>query len=107
MKKRASLLLGILLLVVGFASIATNLILNGTLNIGFNSTDFDHDVVFVKTETDGVASISEDGKSITYTAKSLTTVNEETSLTFWIKNKSTQYDADAVIECSHDTGSTL
>ena len=93
MKKKSLLFLSILLLVVGFASVATNLIINNTLNISFNNTFLD-DVVFIKTKTEGNASISEDGKTITYDAKKISAMNEETILTFWVKNKNTQYDAD-------------
>ena len=107
MKKKSLLILSILLLVVGFASVATNLIINNTLNIGFNNT-FLADVVFIKTESDGKFSISEDGKTITYDAKKISAINEETALTFWVKNKNTQYDADVTINCSlNDNSSDL
>ncbi len=107
MKKKSLLFLSILLLVVGFASVATNLIINNTLNIGFNNTFLD-DVVFIKAKTEGESSISEDGKTITYDAKKISNVNEETNLTFWVKNKNTQYDADVTINCSlNDISSNL
>ena len=107
MKKKSLLILSILLLVVGFASVATNMIINNTLNIGYNNTFLD-DVVFIKTKTDGTASISEDGKTITYDAKKISAMNEETNLTFWVKNKNTQYDADVTINCSlNDNSSDL
>ena len=105
MKRKSIIFLSILLLVIGFASVATNLIINNTLNIGFNNT-FLSDVVFIKTKTEGISQISEDGKTITYDAKKISALNEETSLTFWIKNKNTQYDADVTINCSLDDNSS-
>ncbi len=107
MKRKSIIFLSILLLVIGFASVATNLIINNTLNIGFNNTFLD-DVVFIKAKTEGIASISEDGKTITYDAKKISAMNEETILTFWVKNKNTQYDADVTINCSlNDNSSDL
>ncbi len=96
-----------MLLVIGFASVATNLIINNSLNIGYNNTFLD-DVVFVKTKSEGTASISEDGKTITYDAKKISNKDEETNLTFWVKNKNTQYDADVSINCElNNTSSNL
>ena len=107
MRKKTIMFFSIVLLVIGFASVATNLIINNTLNIGYNNTFLD-DVVFIKTESEGTASISEDGKTITYDAKKISAMNEETSLTFWVKNKNTQYDADVTINCSlNDNSSDL
>ncbi len=107
MGKKSLLVLSILLLVIGFASVATNLVINNTLNIGFNNIFLD-DVVFIKTETDGTASIDEDGKTITYDAKKISAIDEETMLTFWVKNKNTQYDANVTINCGlNDNSSNL
>ncbi len=105
MRRKSLLILSIVLLVVGFASVATNLIINNTLNIGYNNTFLD-DVVFIKAKTEGTASISEDGKTITYDAKKISAINEEATLTFWVKNKNTQYDADVTINCSLDNNSS-
>ncbi len=81
--------------------------INNTFNIGFNNTFLD-DVVFIKAKTEGESSISEDGKTITYDAKKISAINEETTLTFWVKNKNTQYDADVTINCNlNDNSSTL
>ena len=67
MRKKSLLVLSIMLLVIGSASVATNLIINSNLNIGYNNTFLD-DVVFIKAKTEGNASISEDVKTITYDA---------------------------------------
>ncbi len=101
MKKKSLLILSILLLVIGFATVTTNLIINNTLNIGFNNAFLDN-VIFINTKTDGKASISLNGKTISYEAKELTSINEENILTFWIKNENTQYDVEATISCSID-----
>ena len=107
MRKKSLLILSIVLLVIGFASVATNLIINNTLNIGYNNTFLD-DVVFIKSKTDGIANISEDGKTITYDAKKISVMNEEAILTFWVKNKNTQYDANVTINCElNDNSSDL
>ncbi len=107
MRKKSLIILSILLLVVGFASVATNLIMNASLKVGYNNT-FESDVVFIKTNTEGTAQISEDGKKITYDAKKISAMNEETNLTFWVKNKNTQYDADVTINCGlNEASSTL
>ena len=106
MRRKSIIFFSILLLVIGFASVATNLIINNTLNIGFNNTFLD-DVVFIKTKTEGTASISEDGKTITYDAKKISAINEETALTFWVKNKNTQYDADVTINCGLNEASSI
>ena len=107
MKKKGLFILSIMFLVIGFASVATNLIINSNLNIGYNNTFLD-EIVFIKSKTEGESSISEDGKTIIYNAKKISTMNEETNLTFWVKNKNTQYDADVTINCSlNDNSSTL
>ena len=107
MRKKSIIYFFAIALVIGFASVATNLIINSNLNIGYNSIFLD-DIVFIKTKTEGISQISEDGKTITYDAKKISNVNEETTLTFWVKNKNTQYDADVTINCSlNDNSSNL
>ncbi len=104
MKKKSIIYFFVIALVIGFASVTANLIINNTLNIGFNNAFLD-DVIFINTKTDGKASISLDGKTISYEAKELTNINEENTLTFWIKNENTQYDVEATISCSIDNAS--
>ncbi len=106
-RRNVGILIIVLVLTVGFAGIATNLLMNASLKVGYNSTFLD-DVVFIKTKTEGTAQISEDGKTITYDAKKISAMNEETILTFWVKNKNTQYDADVTINCGlNEVSSTL
>ena len=95
MKK--SMKVGIILLIVflsiGFATVATNLIINGSANIGANTDDFN--VYFSKavTEEGGTASISEDKKTITYSTTTLVNVGDKAELTYRVTNDSSQYDA--------------
>ncbi len=106
-RRNVSILIIVLVLTIGFAGIATNLVINSSLNVGYNDTFLD-DVVFIKTKTDGTASISEDGKRITYDAKKISSIGEETSLVFFVKNRNTQYDADVTINCGlNEASSTL
>ncbi len=104
MKKKSIIYFFVIALVIGFASVTTNLVINNTLNIGFNNAFLDN-VKFINTKTDGKASISLDGKTISYEAKELTSINEGNTLTFWIKNENTQYDVEAIISCSIDNAS--
>ncbi len=104
MRKKSIIYFFVIVLVIGFASVTANLIINNTLNIGFNNAFLDN-VIFINTKTDGKASISLDGKTISYEAKELTSINEEANLTFWIKNENTQYDVEATISCSIDNAS--
>ena len=51
MKKKGSILVAILLLAVGFASISTTLIINGSAKVSENNEDFS--VIFTKATLDG------------------------------------------------------
>ncbi len=104
MRKKSIIYFFVIALVIGFASVTANLIINNTLNIGFNNAFLDN-VIFINTKTDGKASISMDGKTISYEAKELTNINEENTLIFWIKNENTQYDVEATISCIIDNAS--
>ncbi len=101
MKKKSVIFLCILFLVICFASITTNLIIKANLNIGYDDK-FSNDVIFIKAKTEGEASISKDGKVITYNAKKISEKDEETTLKFWVKNKNSQNDANVTINCALD-----
>lgn len=104
MKKRNVIIL-IILLVIGFASVSTTLILNGTIGIGANLEDFD--VVFVEALLNGEESsnvlISENKKTITFASDKLSIVGDTARLDYKVKNTSTQYDADVTINCTNVT----
>ncbi len=102
-KHKLFILATILFMAIGFAAVTTTLIINGTLRIGTNPQDFDNNIVFIETKTDdsSVASISTDGKIISFVARELKSLGDEVTLNFVVKNKSKQYDADAIINCDY------
>ena len=102
MKKRNIMIL-VVLLIIGFASVSTTLILNGTIGIASSEDDFD--VIFTSAKINGEgasATIDETKKKITFTSSKLTSVGEKAILEYKIKNNSTQYDADVTINCTSD-----
>ena len=99
MKKRNIMIL-IFLLVIGFAAVSTTLVINGTLNIGYNEENFSSSVVYTRAETeDGTAEINQDDKNITFETKKLENVSETATLEFDVTNKSRNYDASVTIKC--------
>ncbi len=91
---RAGLLVLVLFLSIGFATVTTNLFMNSNATIAYNQNDFQ--VIFTKAvaNKEGTASISDDGKSITYTTHELVELNDQSILDYKITNNSSQYDAD-------------
>ena len=99
---RSAIVVLVLLLAIGFAAVSTTLVINGTINIGANTTDFEDNVIFktathtgptqVTGETAGSAQISNDGKSIVWTTQLLDNIDETATLTYTIQNNS-QYNA--------------
>lgn len=84
----------ILLLTIGFASITTTLLISGKVGIGLKEKDFD--VYFSNVYLNGVEHkefISADGKNITFQTDKLINVGEQAILEYEIMNSSTQYDA--------------
>lgn len=99
MKKKNVVVL-VLLLVIGFAAVASVLIINGNVSVSFDSTEFTSGIVFSKAEsTDGTATIGADEQSITFDTKTLSMVDETAVLNFEVNNKSNQYDANVVVTC--------
>ena len=101
-KRKYIILISILFLTIGFATITTTLIFNVMLRIGTDNSDFDRNVIFTRAETDsgGSSTISSDGKSIAFTSKELKDLYETFVLDFDLTNNSRQYEAEATIECS-------
>lgn len=95
---KIGIMVALLVLAVGFAAITTTLIINGTLSIGPDTEGFDRDVVFTKAKTSGKAFITENGKTIQFTAD-LQDIGQEVDLNYEITNKNRQYDASGTIEC--------
>jgi len=105
MKKNSGLRSGIvvlvLLLAVGFAAVTTQLVINGTINIGANTSDFIDNIQFYtatatgESEKSGESSASVSGtysRVLTFTTQELDKIGEKSVLTYTIKNGS-MYDA--------------
>ena len=92
----------VLVLVVGFATVSTTIYLNGTIGITSKQSDFD--VIFESVKLDGVVNeeiIDNTTKqTITFTSKELTTLNDTTTLEYEVANKSRLYDADVSVVCN-------
>ena len=88
----------ILFLVIGFALVTTNLIINGGVKIG--TADFDVYFSYVNTNTGNTATISNDKKTITFNTKELNTVGEQAVLVFRVMNSSRDYDASVSINAN-------
>ena len=110
---RTGIVVLVLLLAVGFAAVTTQLVINGTINIGANTEDFENNVIFktathtgateINGETAGTAEISADKKSITWTTQVLDNIGETATLTYNVQNNS-QYDAAlGQLKCSWGT----
>ncbi len=98
MRKRNVIIL-IFLLLIGFASVTSTLVINGNLNIGYNE-DFSSSVVYTRAETeDGTAEINQNEKNITFETKKLENVSETATLEFDVTNKSRNYNASVTINC--------
>ncbi len=105
-KQRMGILIAILLMAIGFATVTTTLTINGTIKYGYDKNDFI--VKFTQAAVDEVEStasegnkptIGDDGKTITYTTKDLKSLNDKSVLTFTVSNGSSQYDASVTISC--------
>ena len=101
MKKRASIVVAILLLAVGFAAVSTTLIINGNAKIGENTDDFS--VIFTAATLDGTDVyanvISQDKKTITFETSDLKTLNQTSVLNYEVTNNSANYDAEVQVNC--------
>lgn len=111
MKKKKSskvgILVAILLLAVGFAAVTTTLYINGTAKIVpdeenfISKVKFDSDPSVFNCSEGSVCSISEDGKTLTFTSAVLKNIGETAEINFRIANESS-YDAqlgDPAIVC--------
>ena len=108
MKKRASIVVAILLLTVGFAAISTTLIINGSTKVGENTDDFS--VIFTAASLDGTdvyANVIDNTKKvITFETSDLKTLNQTSILTYEVTNNSSNYDANVNVTCVPKEGTT-
>lgn len=100
-KRRIMILVGIVLMAVGFSAVSTTFYLNGSTSIASNTQDFD--VRFTKavldTEDRSNELISTDGKNITFETNPLSKEGDESVLHFTIANTSKNYNAEVYLEC--------
>ena len=101
MKKRSALIIAILVMAIGFASISTTLIINGSARVFENTEDFS--VIFTKASLDGqdvYANIIDDTKKIiNFNTKDLKNVGDTSVLTYELTNNSANYDAEVQVNC--------
>ena len=108
MKKKASIVIAILLLAIGFAAISTTLIINGSAKVGENTDDFS--VIFTKATLDGTdvyANVIDDTKKvITFQTNDLKTLNQTSVLNYEVTNNSANYDAEVQVNCKTKENTT-
>ncbi len=105
MKKRKYVVIVlVLMLVIGFATVTSTLVINGILNIGENSDDFN--IIFTSAKLDGRKRndfISEDKKHIEFISNELKSIDDEMDLVYEVTNTSRNFDADVHIECESES----
>ena len=108
MKKKSAIMIAIILMSIGFASISTTLILNGAAKVSENQDDFS--VIFTAASIDGKdvykTAVDETKKTITFTTSELRTLNQTSILTYEVTNNSSQYDAEVNVTCVPKEGTT-
>ena len=108
MKKKSMLIIAILLMSIGFATISTTLILNGNAKVSENNEDFS--VIFTAASIDGkdvyTTAVDDTKKIITFTTSELKTLNQTSILTYEVTNNSSNYDASVSVTCVPKEGTT-
>ena len=101
MKRKSAIVIAILIMAIGFASISTTLIINGNTKVSENTEDFD--IYFSKAVVDNVdvyeKVTSQDKKIITFETSELKTLNQTSVLNYEVTNNSSNYDAEIQINC--------
>ena len=99
MKRKKSMILVLLLMVVGFAAVSTTLYINGSTTINANQDDFN--VYYSNALVDGVEdkSVITDDTHITFTT-TLEALGDTYELDYEVTNGSKNYDAELTMECS-------
>ena len=108
MRKKSAIIIAIILMSIGFASISTTLIINGNANVSENNEDFS--VIFTAASIDGkdvyTTAVDETKKTITFTTSELKTLNQTSILTYEVTNNSSNYDANVTVTCVSKDGTT-
>ena len=108
MKKKSMLIVAVILMSIGFATISTTLIINGSAKVSENNEDFS--VIFTAASIDGKdvysTAVDETKKTITFTTSELKTLNQTSILTYEVTNNSSNYDAEVNVTCVPKEGTT-
>ena len=108
MKKKNAIIIAIILMSIGFASISTTLILNGSAKVSENNEDFS--IIFTAASLDGndvySTVVDETKKIITFTTSELKTLNQTSILTYEVTNNSSNYDTNVTVTCVPKEGTT-
>ena len=108
MRKKSAIIIAIILMSIGFASISTTLIINGNAKISENNEDFS--VILTAATLDGKdvysTAVDETKKIITFETSELKTLNQTSILTYEVTNNSSNYDAEVNVTCVPKTGTT-
>ena len=108
MKKRASIAIFILFFAIGFATVSTTLVINGSAKIGENVEDFS--VIFTAASLDGTdvyASVIDDTKKIIdFSTTDLKKLNQTSILAYKVTNNSSNYDAEVQVNCKTKENTT-
>ena len=108
MKKKSMLIVAILLMSIGFASISTTLIINGNAKVSENNEDFS--VTFTAASLDGKdvysSVVNDTKKTISFITPELSKVGDDSVLTYEVTNNSSQYDAEIKVTCVPKDGVT-
>ena len=100
-----SIVILLILLSVGFAVVATNLIVNNNSSVAYSG---DFEVIFSNAKTTGGrAVITDNGRTLNYKAAPLTEVGSQTSVTYDVTNNSANYDANLDISITDDNGNPV
>ena len=106
MKIKTPIIILLLTMVVGFASVTANYIASGKARIGINENDFK--VVFRNaTAQNGDVTISEDGTTIIFETDTLTNESDSSVLNYTVANTSINYDADIIFKITDSEGNSI
>ena len=100
MSKKTSILFSILLLVIGFATITTTLVLNGAVELASNNEDFK--IIFTSVKLNNRKRndfISADKQIINFESDKLTDIDDEAVIDYEVTNTSKMYDGEVTINC--------
>ncbi len=105
MKK--GIIISLILMSIGFAAVTTSLVINGTINYGYDSDEFD--VIFSEAILDGEVKSDDliepnEKRSITFTTKELSKQGDRSILEYQVMNNSKQYNASVIIDCKRVDG---